>query len=100
MLSCESCGKCGTLIPIQKQHTGRYKGRNFVKLVKGYRCMDCHESFIAPLDDIKVEEEFQKFVEKVDIATKNRTCNHCVRVAGCPFAWDQYNSNGDCLADK
>lgn len=100
MKTCESCGKTGTLIPIQKQYSGRYKGRNFTKLARGYRCMECHESFIDHANDEEIDKEFTAFVQKVDAATHNRTCNNCRRASECPFAWDLYNVNGDCLADK
>lgn len=28
------------------------------------------------------------------------TCNGCKGVEKCPFAWDPYNTDGDCLAMK
>ncbi len=28
------------------------------------------------------------------------TCNNCVDRICCEFAWDTYNTNNDCLADK
>jgi hypothetical protein len=28
------------------------------------------------------------------------TCNECEDVLRCPFAYDLYNTNGDCLASK
>lgn len=28
------------------------------------------------------------------------TCNKCPAADDCAFAWDLYNTNGDCLADK
>lgn len=28
------------------------------------------------------------------------TCNKCPEAGGCEFAWDLYNTHGDCLADK
>jgi len=28
------------------------------------------------------------------------TCNTCEDVAICEFAWDLYNTQGDCVADK
>lgn len=28
------------------------------------------------------------------------TCYGCPAADKCPFAWDPYNTDGDCLADK
>lgn len=28
------------------------------------------------------------------------TCAGCSQTETCPFAWDQYNTSGDCLAEK
>jgi hypothetical protein len=28
------------------------------------------------------------------------TCNKCAANLSCPYAWDGYNTNGDCLAEK
>lgn len=28
------------------------------------------------------------------------TCNRCPEIDKCPFAWDLFNINGDCLAMK
>lgn len=28
------------------------------------------------------------------------TCSVCRAIRGCPWAWDLYNTNGDCLANK
>lgn len=37
-------------------------------------------------------------IEKPDV--KEFTCNECKANKTCPFAWDWYNTNGDCLAEK
>ena len=31
---------------------------------------------------------------------KDCTCKDCECSKKCPFAWDLYNTNGDCLASK
>lgn len=31
---------------------------------------------------------------------RNYTCNGCPDVQGCEYAWDDYNTDGDCLASK
>jgi len=31
---------------------------------------------------------------------KEFTCNRCADSGTCEFAWDLYNTNGDCLAMK
>jgi hypothetical protein len=28
------------------------------------------------------------------------TCDQCKAADGCPFVWDAYNTNGDCLREK
>jgi hypothetical protein len=33
-------------------------------------------------------------------AKDEMTCNRCVDADTCSLAWDLYNTNGDCLADK
>ena len=30
----------------------------------------------------------------------NYTCGKCVSKEDCPYAWDPYNTNGDCIAMK
>jgi len=30
----------------------------------------------------------------------NYTCGKCVSKEDCPYAWDPYNTNGDCFAMK
>ena len=32
--------------------------------------------------------------------TKPSTCANCTSVDECPYAWDPYNTDGDCLAMK
>lgn len=33
-------------------------------------------------------------------STPNFTCSTCVMLAWCEFAYDHYNTDGDCLANK
>jgi hypothetical protein len=33
-------------------------------------------------------------------ASKKFTCNSCGVALTCKYAWDDYNTNGDCLAEK
>lgn len=33
-------------------------------------------------------------------AKESMTCSNCVDTAICEFAWDLYNTDGDCIADK
>jgi DNA-directed RNA polymerase subunit RPC12/RpoP len=97
---CEYCGKSGTLVTVRKEHVAFFRGRKFKRIVVGYRCMDCHKSFINPQEDELLEKDYQKFVIKVDKETKNYTCLHCSMNRECKYAWDLYNTNGDCLANK
>ena len=36
----------------------------------------------------------------VDAPIEGYTCWHCAAWRGCEFAFDGYNTNGDCLAEK
>ena len=39
--------------------------------------------------------------ERFGIKVEEFTCYDCpAAVVGCEFAWDPYNTDGDCLADK
>ena len=57
-----------------------------------------------PLD--KEQEMAKLFVESWkertgDVINQNKiTCNGCVLNDGCPYAWDHYNTEGDCLMEK
>ena len=42
------------------------------------------------------QEEIARYVP----AKESLTCNWCPDVGTCPFAWDRYNTDGDCLAEK
>jgi hypothetical protein len=47
--------------------------------------------------------EMEKFQEKHDTLLKKLewvTCVKCPHADTCDFAFDQYNTNGDCLAQK
>lgn len=33
-------------------------------------------------------------------AKEDMTCHDCEHTGTCEFAWDLYNTNGDCLAQK
>ena len=50
-----------------------------------------------PLDEsVKIKKESDKhFKDK-----KNLTCDTCFKTKECIFAFDLYNTNGDCLAMK
>ena len=44
-----------------------------------------------------------KFLEKLKLAEKRLeifTCQKCTAKESCEFAFDTYNTNGDCLAEK
>jgi hypothetical protein len=38
--------------------------------------------------------------EAFEVAREDTTCFHCEINKDCKFAWDPYNTDGDCLADK
>lgn len=35
-----------------------------------------------------------------DISLEEYTCFNCPESLNCEYAWDDYNTNGDCLAEK
>ena len=53
-------------------------------------------------DDPKVILKYNKLTKELDkIGLKpGDTCCACVQNNNCPFAFDPFNSNGDCLQDK
>jgi hypothetical protein len=59
------------------------------------------------IDEIEKENKKLKslledgiFVNGEFIAKKKFTCFKCNSEKTCPFAWDTYNLNGDCLMEK
>jgi hypothetical protein len=54
-----------------------------------------HDHAHIDLSVIKPQEKGD-FRKHLDIFT----CNNCSEKETCPFAWDHYNTNGDCLAEK
>lgn len=38
--------------------------------------------------------------EAYEVEKEGTTCWNCVDNKTCKFAWDPYNTDGDCLADK
>jgi hypothetical protein len=50
-----------------------------------------------PISEIKCDEdEFPWY----DIPKEDLTCNNCPDKATCHYAFDAYNTNGDCLTSK
>lgn len=47
-------------------------------------------------DVFKVEAVF----EQTEKQKEQHTCNECTAQDTCEYAWDNYNTNGDCLASK
>jgi hypothetical protein len=43
-----------------------------------------------------LKEENGQMKKRLDIFT----CNRCQGNETCPYAWDHYNTSGDCLAEK
>ena len=99
-MQCPNCQEENTLIPIQRDHVLKYRGRKLLQVVHGYRCMSCKESFISPDKDPKYQEKVDNFIVKVTKETEHYTCNTCVVEGQCPYRWDPYNTNGDCLQMK
>ena len=95
-MQCPSCGEGNTLIPVEKDHVFTYRCKKLISTVFGYRCMQCHESFMDPLDKA-YEERIEAFIVRVNAETSHLSCASCLLVSDCPFRWDLYNTNGDCL---
>ena len=45
-------------------------------------------------------ERWKKYFEKINGKDAKCTCEGCEKEKTCPFTWDGYNSDGDCLASK
>jgi len=48
------------------------------------------------LDNMSPEELDAQY----DVAKEDTTCWECSENKTCKYAWDPYNTDGDCLADK
>jgi len=46
------------------------------------------------------KEDMQEKWNEVDEDINRSTCSECSETNNCPYAWDLYNRNGDCLASK
>ncbi len=99
-MNCPNCQAKDSLIPAQKNHETIYRGRKHCKIVRGQRCMVCGESFIDPDENEDYDRSLDEFISRVHQETKHLTCCTCVAGHSCPYRWDPYNSNGDCLAEK
>ena len=49
--------------------------------------------------DLNAESKYFLIIFK-DISLENYTCFKCPLKETCEYAWDDYNTNGDCLAEK
>jgi len=51
----------------------------------------------------KVKENLTLFLADIighPVGVRDFTCANCPEVKTCPFAFDAYNTDGDCLKDK
>ena len=51
----------------------------------------------------KIFEKYNKYESEKGWELSKRedfTCSRCDRDESCEYAWDLYNTNGDCLAEK
>lgn len=48
----------------------------------------------------KIPDKFKGSNEQLDIALKVFTCYECIGHEKCEFAWDHYNTDGFCIAEK
>ena len=49
---------------------------------------------------MNMDDEVLSMEECCEVDREALTCNKCPDVEECPYAWDPYNTDGDCLADK
>jgi len=47
-----------------------------------------------------VPEKFKGSQKDLNLALSMFSCFDCVGHENCEYAWDHYNTNGDCLAEK
>lgn len=66
------------------------------------QCPACNGSGIEMADPDSPFEEVQcNFCNGTGQLLKSKfTCHTCDAKDTCPYAWDWYNTNGDCLAEK
>jgi hypothetical protein len=79
---CPACGHVGPVV------NGPTKGL--------HRCIDCHFEELSLVTGVPIsqyEKNLNAFREKF-------TCYECPDNATCEFAWDAYNTDGDCLHMK
>jgi hypothetical protein len=66
--------------------------------------VDLHTPLGLPGALRKQESSHEPYIrwleEKLISFMKSYTCSECVEVTTCKFAFDHYNTNGDCLAIK
>jgi len=46
------------------------------------------------------EEDIQTLLNQLGLKLEDLTCHTCKDKHDCPYAYDPYNTNGDCLAIK
>lgn len=44
--------------------------------------------------------QFAEACDNIGLTREDFTCYNCPTMLNCEFAWDLYNTNGDCLAEK
>jgi hypothetical protein len=54
----------------------------------------------VPGSSIPVATEDEYMAAMMDRPKEDFTCHGCGLVNNCRYAWDLYNTDGDCLADK
>lgn len=60
-------------------------------------CIPINDLF--PEDYKKIMADYYSAMEE-RIKPENLTCFECAENKTCEYAWDAYNTNGDCLAEK
>lgn len=99
-MKCPNCDKENTLVPVRNESITKYRGRKLQQIVRGHRCISCQETFMTANDEKAYNEVVEMFITKVNKETNHYTCCACVVESQCPFRWDPYNTNGDCLQMK
>lgn len=68
--------------------------------------LDFHHSTKFPIADKQKRDErifnagWDGALKSKEHLFKHFTCHTCPSQETCEWAWDMYNTNGDCLADK
>ena len=64
-----------------------------------YVC-DCEFAANSRADIPRLLDTVEHWKGRAETMGSAFTCTDCDQMEACPYAWDGYNVNGDCLANK